>query len=228
MSADGVDVTVAHSGNVATGYRLLLPSAWEQIPLRQGTEEAVRRILREAFARISPEVPPDTVGPYKRELERRFRAGVAEARRGRALDVYLPVRPVGEGNLGASIVVSESLLPRYERSGEGGPGASPTEVAVQLLTRDAPAALGQADLSSGEIDGALAVRREYVAAADPSRGVELAARRVEYIVSVPGDPARWLVAAFSTAGAGDPGDELAEVLVTWFDALMENFRWRYA
>ncbi|WP_256968336.1 hypothetical protein [Streptomyces sp. CS227] len=215
----------AGTGQVATGYRLILPSPWEQIPLRQGTEEAVRRILREAFARISPEVPPDTVGPYKRELERRFRAAVAEAQRGRALDVYLPVRPVGEAGLGASIVVSEALPPRRRA---GGPPAPPTEVAVQLLTRDAPAAIGEADLSSGEIDEALAVRREYVAGADPSRGAELASRRVEYIASVPGDPARWFVAAFSTVGAGDPGDELSEVLVTWFDALMETFRWRYA
>ncbi|MFD4987946.1 hypothetical protein [Streptomyces sp. NPDC058374] len=188
----------------------------------------MRRILREAFARISPETPPDTVGPYKRELERRFRAAVAEAQRGRALDVYLPVRPVGESNLGASIVVSEALLPRHRRKGHGGPPASPTDVAVQLLTRNAPTAVGEADLSSGEIDGSLAVRREYVAAAGPSPGAELATRRVEYIVSVPGDPARWFVAAFSTVGAGDPGDELAEALVTWFDALMETFRWRYA
>ncbi|WP_436737564.1 hypothetical protein [Streptomyces sp. BBFR102] len=227
MSADRTDMTAARQpGEIATGYRLILPSPWEQVPLRQGTEEAVRRILREAFARISPEVPPDTVGPYKRELERRFRAAVAEARRGRALDVYLPVRPVGETNLGASVVVSEALLPRPRRQG-GGASAPPTEVAVRLLARDAPAAVGETDLSSGEIDGALAVRREYVAAADPARGADPAARRVEYIASVPGDPARWFVAAFSTVGAGDPGDELAEALVTWFDALMETFRWRY-
>ncbi|QLA57529.1 hypothetical protein HWN34_13655 [Streptomyces violascens] len=224
MSADRTDAAGGRTGQVATGYRLILPSPWEQIPLRQGTEEAVRRILREAFARIAPEVPPDTAGPYKRELERRFRASVAEAQRGRALDVYLPVRPVGETGLGASIVVSEALPPRQRA---GGPPAPPTEVAVQLLTRDAPAAIGEADLSSGEIDGALAVRREYVAGADPSRGAELASRRVEYIASVPGDPGRWFVAAFSTVGAGDPGDELSEVLVTWFDALMETFRWRY-
>ncbi|NEA68967.1 hypothetical protein [Streptomyces sp. SID12488] len=207
-----------------TGYRLLLPDQWAQVPLRHGTEEAVHRILEDAYTRVPKDAPPDKVGPYKRELARRFRRAVAQAQQTKGLDLYLPVKPMGGGefnfSLGASILVSESLLPR--RFGTNGAG-EPTDIAVQLLSQDG---VEGADLSSGEIDGALAVRREHVAAAAPDRGAELASRRVEYIVSVPGDPDRWFVAAFSTIGGGNPQDELAEALVEWFDAVMANFRWR--
>lgn len=203
-----------------TGYRLLLPGEWAKVPLRHGTEDAVRQILDDAFARIPADAPTDRIGPYKRELERRFRASVAGAQQSEALDLYLPVKPMGDFNIGASILVTESLLPRP--SGRSHGESEPTEVAVQLLSRDG---VENADLSSGEIDGALAVRREHVGAAAPDKGAELASRRVEYMVSVPGDPDRWFVAAFSTVGGGDPRDELAEALVEWFDAVMANFRW---
>ncbi|WP_371599097.1 hypothetical protein [Streptomyces sp. NBC_00564] len=204
-----------------TGYRMLLPDQWAQVPLRQGTEEAIRRILDDAYTRMPKDAPPDRIGPYKRELERRFRGAVAQAQRTKALDLYLPVKPMG-GNfsLGASILVSETPLPRRVETTDR---TEPTDLAVQLLSRDG---VEGADLSSGEIDGALAVRREHVAEANPGEGAELASRRVEYIVSVPDDPDRWFVAAFSTIGSGHPRDELSEALVEWFDAVMANFRWR--
>ncbi|MFF0204139.1 hypothetical protein [Streptomyces sp. NPDC005017] len=206
----------------ATGYRMLLPEEWAQVPLRQGTEAAVSAILDDAYSRIPKDAPADKIGPYKRELARRFHGAVAAAQETQALDMYLPVKPMGDGNfnLGASIMVTETLLPGHGR----GAAAEPAEVAVRLLAKDG---VEGADLSSGEIDGALAVRREHVAGADQSRGVELGSRRVEYVMSVPGDPDRWFVAAFSTIGAGGPRDDLAEALVEWFDAVMANFRWRY-
>jgi hypothetical protein len=203
-----------------TGYRIILPAEWAQIPLRHGTEEAVRHILDEAFSHIPPGSPADKVGPYKRELERRFRAAVSRAQEGNALDLYLPVRSEGNVNMGASIVVSETILSR--RRGAAAQ-VDPTDVAVQLL---ASTGSGAADLSSGELDGALAVRHEYTASADPGRGAGLGSRRVEYIASVPDDPERWLGAVFSTVGGGDPHDELADALVEWFDAVMATLRWR--
>jgi hypothetical protein len=96
-------------------------------------------------------------------------------------------------------------------------------VAVQLLSSDGT---DNADLSSGELDGALAVRREHIADADRDQGAGLGSRRVEYLVSVPEDPDRWFAAAFSTVGGGDPRDELADALVEWFDAVMATLRWR--
>ncbi|MET7406708.1 hypothetical protein [Streptomyces parvulus] len=206
-----------------TGYRLLLPSQWAQIPLRSGTEEAIERILQNAYARIPAEAPQDKIGPYKQELARRFRKAVAGAQERKGLDLYLPVRPVGDDgfNLGASILVTETVLPVRDFSAAQAP---PSEIAVQLLTRDGAE---EADLSSGEVDGALAVRREHVASATPDRGLEAASRRVEYIISVPGDSDRWFIAAFSTVGGGNPRDELSEALVEWFDAVMATFRWRH-
>ncbi|QES43199.1 hypothetical protein DEJ49_21390 [Streptomyces venezuelae] len=180
----------------------------------------MRRIIEEAHTRIPADAPSDKIGPYKREWERRFRASVANAQKNKALDLYLPVRPMGDANIGASILVTESLVPRAP--GRSRDTSEPTEVAVQLLSRDG---VEDADLSSGEIDGAIAVRREHVAGASVEQGADLASRRVEYMVSVPGDPDRWFVAAFSTVGGGDPRDELAEALVEWFDAVMANFRW---
>ncbi|MEU5895945.1 hypothetical protein [Streptomyces venezuelae] len=203
-----------------TGYRLILPGDWAHIPLRQGTEDAIRGVLDEAYARIPADAPADKIGPYKREWERRFRASVANAQKNKALDLYLPVRPKGDFNIGASLLVTECHVPRAPGRPPG--AVEPTEVAVQLLARDG---VENADLSSGEIDHALAVRREHVAEASPEKGAELASRRVEYMVSVPGDPDRWFVAAFSTVGGGDPRDELAEALVEWFDAVMATFRW---
>lgn len=36
---------------------------------------------------------------------------------------------------------------------------------------------------------------------------------------------RWLIAAFSTLGDGDPGGEHAKILVELFDAIMSTFHW---
>lgn len=209
------------SSKPVKGYRLLLPSQWAQIPLRQGTEEAVNRVLEDVYSRIPEDAPPDKIGPYKKEIAKRFRSSVAQAQDRNGLDLYVPVQPMGdqEFNLGASILATETTLPERAR---GATYADPTDLAAQLLSREGM----DADLSSGDVDGAVAVRREYVADADPDQGIEVASRRVEYIISIPGQAAQWFIAAFSTVGGGDPRDELAEVLVEWFDAVMTTFRWR--
>ncbi|MEU6255547.1 hypothetical protein [Streptomyces sp. NPDC047043] len=184
----------------------------------------MRSIVSAAFARVPTDVPRDKLTPLRLELERRLRAAVVEAHKAKAVQLYLPMRLSGDVNLGASIIVSEALLPARTGSvGTPGQGADPAEIAVQLLSGRA----GDMDVSSGEIDGALVVRRERVAPAAAGEGVESAARRVDYFVSVPGDPGRWFVAAFSTIGAGDPRDDLADAMVEWFDALMTTFRWSW-
>ncbi|MEU1051258.1 hypothetical protein ABZ397_01605 [Streptomyces sp. NPDC005876] len=220
MPDDAPQAPVLGSPRPVTGYRILLPGQWDQVPLRHGTEAAIRRILDSAFSRIPDDAPKDKIGPYRQELERRFRSAVEQAQRGNALDLYLPVKPMNDVNLGASIVVSESLVPRSVRSARP---SDPTDVVVQFLAQDG---VENADLSSGEVDGALAVRREHVCESDGAIGDELASRRVEYIITVPGDPERWFIAAFSTVGGGSPRDELADALVEWFDAVMATFRWR--
>ncbi|MFD4620360.1 hypothetical protein [Streptomyces sp. NPDC058475] len=220
---------VAEPDSPPTGYRLLLPEDWVQIPLRPGeAEEAVRSLVTSAFARVPADVPRDKLTALRLELERRLRAAVAEARRAKALEMYLPVKLAGEVNLGASFTVSNArLTARSGPDGDLGRVSDPAEIAVQLLSGNGAASTSEMDLSSGEVDGALAVRRERVVPAAPERGVELASRRVEYLVAVPGDPSQWLVAAFSTIGAGNPRDDLADATVEWFDALMTTFRWSW-
>lgn len=217
---------MVESASAPTGYYLLLPSDWVQVPLRKGeTEDVVRSVVASAFARVPADVPRDKLTPLRLELERRLRAAVAEARKANALELYLPMRLAGDVNLGASFIISEALLPARARSdGAAGKASAPAEIALQLLSEDTAANM---DVSSGEVDGALAVRRERVAPAVADRGAEMASRRVDYFVSVPGDPGRWFVAAFSTIGAGDPRDDLADALVEWFDALMTTFRWSW-
>ncbi|MYS92624.1 hypothetical protein SCNRRL3882_5133 [Streptomyces chartreusis NRRL 3882] len=210
-----------------TGYRLVLPSDWVQIPLRTGdTERTVRDVVAAAFARVPADVPRDKPTPLRLELERRLLSAVADARRAKALELYLPMRLAGEVNLGASIIVSETQVPSRSSVNAATASASDSaEIAGQLMSRDDGTDL---DLSSGEVDGALAVRRERIVPAAADRGLELASRRVDYLVSVPGDPGRWFLAAFSTIGAGNPQDDLADALVEWFDALMATFRWSWA
>jgi len=152
---------------------------------------------------------------------------VAEARRANALEMYLPVKTGGEVNLGASFTVSNARFPARSVTDGGGRVVDPAEIAVQQLSRGDAEDASEMDPSSGEVDGAVAIRRERVVAAEPERGVELASRRVEYLVAVPGDPDQWLVAAFSTIGAGNPRDDLADAMVEWFDALMTTFRWSW-
>ncbi|MFE9763210.1 hypothetical protein ACFYPC_01540 [Streptomyces sp. NPDC005808] len=221
---------VTEPASPPTDYGFLLPEDWVQIPLRQGdAEDAVRSLVTSAFARVPADVPRDKLTPLRLELERRLRVAVAEARRARALEMYLPVKPAGEVNLGASFTVSNARLPARSEPDPAASGevSDPAEIAVQLLSVDGMASASEMDLSSGEVDGALAVRRERVVPAAPERGAELGSRRVEYLVAVPGDPSQWLVVAFSTIGAGDPRDDLADAMVEWFDALMTTFRWSW-
>lgn len=224
-----MDDSVTEPVAMPTGYRLLLPEDWVQIPLRQGkAEDVVRSIVASAFARAPADVPRDKLTPLRLELERRLRSAMDEARKAKAMEMYLPMKMAGQVNLGASIIVSDARLP--PRSGPEGDFSrvpDPLEIAVQLVSGGDAASASDMDLSSGEVDGALAVRREWIAPADPKRGAELASRRVDYLVSVPSDPSRWFVAAFSTIGAGDPRDDLADAMVEWFDALMTTFRWSW-
>lgn len=42
---------------------------------------------------------------------------------------------------------------------------------------------------------------------------------------VPNDPGRWMTVVYSTVGAGRPDDELSDLFVALFDAMMSTFRW---
>ncbi len=202
------------------GYRLIVPSEWERIPLRSGSEEAVRGILDRAFAELARTAPPAKLIPFRREAEKRLLRAASEARSANGIELYIPVRETGGTKLAASFVVSSHRMDREIPS-------DPLLIAGELANAEAESAVGHA-LRTMEVDGALTVRREWAASADPSRGVETGSRRVDYFMAVPHDPRRWLGVSFSGIGSGDPHDTMADALVEWFDALMETFVWRYA
>ncbi|QFR94972.1 hypothetical protein [Streptomyces tsukubensis] len=201
------------TGIAPRGYELVLPPEWARIPMRSGTREAVRAIVDDAFSRLPADTPPDRVGPYRRELERRLNDAVEEARRAEALDLYLPLERMHGIAVAASIVVSEMNFPDEV-------AVDPSAVAHRLL--EAPGRAGRT--SAVEVDEVPGVRTERTAKAGQD-GSELASRRVDYVVPVPDDPGRWVSVVFSTVGAGQPDDELADLFVELFDAMMSTFRW---
>ncbi|WP_367044189.1 hypothetical protein [Streptomyces sp. Je 1-332] len=195
------------------GYQLILPPEWARIPMRTGTDEAIRGIVDDAFATLPADAPQDRIGPYRRELVRRLKDAVKEARKAEALDLYLPLERMHGIVVAASIVVSEMRFPDEVAS-------DPSAVARRLL--EAPGRAGTT--SSVEVDHAPGVRTERTTKADQD-GSELASRRVDYVIPVPDDPGRWVSVVFSTVGAGQPDDELADLFVELFDAMMSTFRW---
>ena len=56
----------------AAGYSLVLPPGWRRIPLRAGTDRAIRSVVREVLASAPRDAPADKVGPRRLELERRL------------------------------------------------------------------------------------------------------------------------------------------------------------
>lgn len=208
MSADIGPGTAAGR---AAGYTLVLPPGWRQVPVRAGTREVIREIVRDRFRVLPGHVPRDALTPYRIALEQQLTAAAAQARQRGGTELYLPVEPVRGTLIAASFVVSEgSTSARDERD---------TALILAAIARSAPGLL---------LDGARAARIERTAPPDPARGVERGSRHVDYAVPVPGGDGRWLIFAFSALGAGDPGDELAGNLVELFDAIMSTFRWTWS
>ena len=198
-----------------TGYTVVLPPGWCRVPVRHGSAKAIRTAVDEALKAVPRNVPRDRIPPYRAELEGRLRSMVTAARKQGGVDLYLPVAPMHGLAVSASFIVSEGVI------GVPGTDADPVAVVTYLAAQDA---------QSGPVtvDGAPAVRREHTAPAEPAAEVDAGSRRVDYMIPMPGSKHRWLIAAFSTLGGGDPADELALALVQLFDAIMSTFRWSYS
>ena len=192
----------------AASYSIVLPPGWRRIPLRTGTEKAIRGVVREAVASLPRDAPPDKVGPHRLELERRLTSMAQRARGKGGIDLYVPVGPVYRAPVAASFLVSELSL---------GP-AGPASVAASMAAEDDT-------WQPVTLDGADGLRVERTAGPAPGDGVEFASRRVDYVLPVPGRPGCWLAISFSTLGGGDPDDEIARLLTELFDAIMSTFGW---
>jgi hypothetical protein len=193
-----------------TGYAMVLPGGWRRVPVLHGTNRAITGILDEAFGRLPPSLPADKIRPYRLELERRLHGMVRQACGKGALDLYLPVEYVHGVAVPASFIVSRGI--------PGGAGLlDPSQVVATL-------AAGSPDASPATVDGGTCVRLDRIAEPDPAQGMP-PARRVDYIVPVPGIPGDWLVIAFSTLGDGRPEGQFTQLLVELFDAIVSTFRW---
>jgi hypothetical protein len=197
------------------GYSLILPPGWVGVPLRdqKATDSSVRKIVNKACEELPSNFPRDKVTPYRLEIERRLRKGVAQAQTGSGLDLYLPVYERGRVPLGASFVVAEMA----------GPLNSSDAKSILALMADGSE---NDHCESVEVAESPALRRDVMVGGDLQEDAELASRRVDYLIPVPQDPNRWVIVSFSTVGAGDPEDEIAEATTELFDAIMTTFRWR--
>ncbi|MBT2392807.1 hypothetical protein J7E87_26075 [Streptomyces sp. ISL-1] len=200
-----------HAKTGVAGYALVLPPGWARIPLRQGTEDAVREVARRTIINAPDDVPRDEVAKFQVQLEGRLQGLARQAADNAGIDLYLPTAPRGGVATPCSIVVSELQL-------RVGDGLDPLDVARQLAAGE--------DTQEVTVDGCVGARSEQVRAANPERGVVEAARSVDYALPVPGDLARWITVSFSTPGDGDAEGEFAVLLVELFDAIMTTFTWQ--
>lgn len=204
---------LADTGN-AFGYTLIIPPGWTRIPLKEGTQDAVKEIVDEAAERISSDLPRDKVTEARLELYRRLNSSVKEAQRRDGVDLYLPVEPMHGHLIAASIIVAKVDTALRDEVGR-------QDVLAQLLTDTAGS-------ESAEVAGSAAVRRERTVDAAPEKGAEAPSKHVDYIVQVPssGADSGWVVVSFSTIGDGDLAGDFTDILVELFDAVMTTFRWR--
>lgn len=198
----------------AAGYTIVLPPAWRKIPVRDGTDKAIRGIVDEVFAELPKNIPRDRMTPYRIELGRQLADAARKARRNGGTELYLPVQLQRGTLITASFVVSEGPADAAEEPAD----VDPVQVAELLAARSE----GGRPVT---VDGAIGARTERTAPPDESNGAIHGSRHVDYVLSVPGEASRWLVIAFSALSAGDPDDKFAKLLVELFDAMIATFRW---
>ncbi|MFE1247561.1 hypothetical protein [Streptomyces sp. NPDC058735] len=196
------------------GYNLVPPPGWDMIPLREGTSEAIKRIVDRSVDELPDDIPRDDLAKARMELIKRLKRVARQARESRAMDLHLPVERVDGMALPASFIVSEPLTAPVVGLDSG-----------LILSSLRPDASQSEEVT---IDGAIGFRVDGTAQPDNDRDVEFASRRVEYIVQIPNStPLKWLTISFSTIADGRPDSEMADLLVDLFDAVMTTFRWSH-
>ncbi|MEV6317387.1 hypothetical protein [Streptomyces sp. NPDC051776] len=192
------------------GYSLVLPPGWVRIPLRGGTDEAIRTVVKRAFAKPPRDVPRDEPAKLRVQLEARLRDTATQAAESDGLDLYLPTAPRGGVGLTGSFIVSEIRL-------RVGDSLNADDITGELAAR--------ASSQKVSVDGRTGARTERALPANESRGAPYASRQVNYVLPVPKAPGRWLTIAYSTPADGNPEGEYADLLVELFDAIMSTFDW---
>ncbi|GAA2237692.1 hypothetical protein [Streptomyces indiaensis] len=196
------------------GYNLVPPPGWDMIPLREGTNEAIKRIVDRSVDELPADIPRDDLSKARMELIKRLKRVARQARETRAMDLHLPVARVDGAALPASFIVSEPITAPTVGLNSG-----------LILSSLRPDASQSEEVT---IDGATGFRVDGTAQPDTDRDVEFSSRRVEYLLQIPNSaPRAWLTISFSTVADGRPDSEMADLLVDLFDAVMTTFRWSH-
>lgn len=198
-----------------TAYTMAGIPGWENLGLDPASEPACERRIDELALQAVPDhLPRDSAGPFRRELRRHLARLVDDARSTGASLLCLPTQRMGDIAVPASYTVAE-WLDAEER-------ASP-EAMIGELARSS-----EGTATVVEVDGQPALREDCVQGGDPVEEplATRAARRISYTVLAPRQQHRWVLFTFTTLGDGDPGGELADLLVRLFDAQLTTLRWR--
>ncbi|UFQ16277.1 MULTISPECIES: hypothetical protein [Streptomyces] len=210
-------MTTVEQRRTPNGFNLVTPPGWDVIPLRTGTKEAMDRIVRKAVSQLPAGFPKDDIPKARLKLLQEMKKVVRRAVAKGGMTLYLPTERLHGIALPVSIVASEPIeIPRVR------PGSGP-EAVLAALASETPGA------EIRELDDTAALRSERDVPADAAQGVDVAHRRVEYVVPIPDStPDRYVTFSFSALIA--PGSDLAfhDTLVELFDAVMSTFRWTYA
>ncbi|MFE6200139.1 hypothetical protein [Streptomyces sp. NPDC057838] len=208
--------TVEHR-RAPNGFNLVPPPGWDVIPLHSGTREAIDRIVRKAVAQLPVGFPKDDIPKARLKLSQELRKVVRRASAKGGMTLYLPTERLHGIALPVSIVASEPIeIPRVR------PGSGP-EAVLAALASETPGA------EIREIDETAALRSEREVPADPEQGVEVAHRRVEYLVPIPDStPDKYLTFSYSALIAPGSDPTFYDTLVELFDAVMSTFRWSYS
>jgi hypothetical protein len=204
-----MEMRTSAAPGTATGYTLVLPPGWVRIPLRSGTDKAIRAAVRHATSVLPAGARQDRIVKQRLAMERHLTQTARDARSKGGVDMYLPAGPVYDVPVAASFLVSELSL---------GP-ASPSLVARHLATSDDIWKLVTVDSTDG-------LRIERIAQVQQDEGTRLGSRNVTYVLPVPGRIGSWLMIAFSTLGTRDPDDTVAGLLADLFDAILSPFLWQ--
>jgi hypothetical protein len=201
---------------LAGGYTLILPPGWLRLDARSedGTTE-----LDLELDRVLATVPRDSHGPLISRARKQAHAVLDQARTAGALDLYLPLGGMHGTAVPASFLVSLVQLREVppDAADTPDPEATSQKIAAMLASR----------LPQGEIrqmPAGVVVRSSQVIAAEGES--PRAGTRVDYHWPLPSQPQKWALVSFTTIGADSPGDDIAELLVGLFDAIMLTWRWQ--
>ncbi len=200
-----------------SGYRLVLPPGWVQVPVRDSGPGTAHEVISAAFRKPPEGIPRDAFTSARIELERRLEKMIRKAKQEGGLELFLACGQAYANPVPASFLIAEGSLGR----------ATDDPLAVVTAIAEGAAADGGKPGELRALDGAPASRVERVAA--PRGDDDRPSLRVEYTVPVPGPlfggTDRWMVITFSTLGDGDPAGEYAATLASLFDAIMSTLRW---